>query len=231
MLTNDIPVTDIYNEFMGKHVTSLSEFYKSQNINSVDTDAVLICFSSQGNFDCREKFKKLPIVGDAMFEFSISFNSLMHQLMTLLYWDTNYKGCLGIDAVRVARKLNLFTSLELDQIEGKTSSLYIYLPFASKEMVQTLIFFRFFAQRQFIISEDMMDKIPMDSRIEAMESMTDFVQDVSIFHKALEYLRLEEKRMWYLSPDKIISYDFDDMIEDEPMYPYDKYLEPGDEED
>lgn len=231
MLTNDIPVTDIYNEFMGKHVTSLSEFYKSQEINSSDTDAILICFSSQGNFDCREKFAKLPITGDAMFEFSISFNSLMHQLMTLLYWNSTDKGCLGIDAVRVARKLNLFTSLELDQIEGKTNSLYIYLPFATKEMVQTLIFFRFFAQRQFIIPQDMMDKIPIDSRREAMESMTDFCNDVSVFHNVLEYLDLQEKWMWYLSPDKITSWDFDDLVEEEPMYPYDKYLEPGDEED
>ena len=50
MLTNDIPATDIYNEIMEKHVTSLSEFYKSQDIKSSDTDAILICFSSQGNF-------------------------------------------------------------------------------------------------------------------------------------------------------------------------------------
>ena len=224
MLTNDIPVTDIYNEIMEKHVTSLSEFYKSQDIKSSDTDAILICFSSQGIFNCREKFNKLPITEDAMFEFSISFNRLMHQLMTLLYWNSTDKGCLGINAVQVARKLNLFTSLELDQIEGKTTSLYIYLPLATKEMVQTLIFFRFFAQRQFMIPQDMMNKIPVDSRREAMESMTDFCNDTSVFCKVLEYLDLQEKYMWYITPDKIASYDFDDMIEHDTMYPFDKYF-------
>ena len=30
--------------------------------------------------------------------------------------------------------------------------------------------------------------------------------------------------MWYITPDKIASYDFDDMIENDTMYPSDKYF-------
>ena len=159
MNNENLPINDFMKEIHEKNKTLISEFYKNQDIQFKNTEAILICFSSQGIFDCREKFNHLPIMADAMFEFSIQFNEIMHEIATLLYWDSHDKGCLGISAVNVARKLNLFTPLELDHLEGKTTSLYIYLSKASKEMVQTLIFFKFFAQRQFIISEDMMKKL------------------------------------------------------------------------
>ena len=44
MLTNDIPATDIYNEIMEKHVTSLSEFYKIPCIKLIYYNNILIFF-------------------------------------------------------------------------------------------------------------------------------------------------------------------------------------------
>ena len=222
------PINDFMKEIHEKNKTLISEFYKNQDIQFKNTEAILICFSSQGIFDCREKFNHLPIMADAMFEFSIQFNEIMHEIATLLYWDSHDKGCLGINAVNVARKLNLFTPLELDHLEGKTTSLYIYLSKASKEMVQTLIFFKFFSQRQFIISEDMMKKIPAESRKEAMLSMINFTDDTNVLHRILDYLCIKDDYMWYFSPTKIEAYDFNEEIrKDNTLF---KFQYPNEEE-
>lgn len=228
MNNENLPVNDVMKEIHEKYENVMSTFYKYRNIQSKNTEAILICFSSQGNFDCKEKFNHLPIMADAMFEFSIQFDKLIHELMTILYWNDTDKGCLGIDAIRVAHKLNLFTPLEIDQLEGKTTSFYIYLPKASKEMVQTLIFFRFFAQRQFIISEDMMKKIPVESRKDALISMTKYTNDTSVFHKIMEYLCIQDNYMWYFSPTKIEAYDFEEEIQkDDTLF---KFQYPDEEE-
>ncbi len=228
MNNENLPVNDLMKEIHEKNKTLISEFYKYQDIQSKNTEAILICFSSQGIFDCREKFNHLPIMADTMFEFSIQFNEIMHEIATLLYWDSNDRGCLGINAVNVARKLNLFTPLELDQLEGKTTSLYIYLPKASKEMAQTLIFFKFFAQRQFIISEDMMKKIPVESRKEAMLSMINYTGDTNVLHRILDYLCIKDNYMWYFSPTKIEAYDFEEEIQkDDTLF---KFHYPNEEE-
>lgn len=85
MNNENLSINDFMKEIHEKNKTLISEFYKNQDIQFKNTEAILICFSSQGIFDCREKFNHLPIMADAMFEFSIQFNEIMHEIATLLY--------------------------------------------------------------------------------------------------------------------------------------------------
>ena len=73
-----------------------------------------------------------------------------------------------------------------------------------------------------------MKKIPVESRKDALISMTKYTNDTSVFHKIMEYLCIQDNYMWYFSPTKIEAYDFEEEIQkDDTLF---KFQYPDEEE-